>query len=250
MIRFLSYILPVVVAFSLVACRQSTAERRISNGRADSLLLHRVRQRIEDKKRLEELRTELMSSELGRSIAHYKPIIKKYAKRYGFDWRLIAAQIVQESGFQTKARSHVGARGLMQLMPYTAREISQELDIEYIMKNPRENITAGIYHLHKQYRLFSDAPFADRTKLALASYNAGAGRVFDAQDIARYFKLQTNRWINVRPYLAMLKKSDWQLHLQVWPEGRPRHGYFYGYKETINYVESIWATYIDYCKIM
>jgi len=48
----------------------------------------------------------------------------------------------------------------------------------------------------------------------------------------------------------MLKKSDWQLHLQVWPTGKPRFGYFYGYNETINYVENIWALYQDYRKIM
>jgi len=202
------------------------------------------------KERTVELQRRLESSRLGRSIEKYKPIIKKYAKRYGFDWRLIVAQIVQESGFKTKARSHVGAKGLMQIMPGTAREISKELDIEYISRNPRENITAGIYHLHKQARLFPEASFVDRTKLALASYNCGVGRIFDAQDIARYYKRPANRWDSVRPYLATLKKSDWQLHLQVWPTGKPRYGYFYGYNETINYVESIWSLYHTYRKIM
>ena len=42
---------------------------------------------------------------LSKMVIKYKPIIKKYAKRYGFDWRLIVAQIVQESGFKEKARS-------------------------------------------------------------------------------------------------------------------------------------------------
>ena len=207
-------------------------------------------QQLAEKEHAEALQRRLEKSTLGRSIEKYKPIIKKYAKRYGFDWRLVVAQIVQESGFKTKARSHVGAKGLMQIMPGTAREISRELDIEYISRNPRENITAGIYHLHKQARLFPEAPFADRTKLALASYNCGVGRIFDAQDIARYYKRPTNRWDSVRPYLTTLKKSDWQLHLQVWPTGKPRYGYFYGYNETINYVESIWSLYHTYRKIM
>ncbi len=246
--RQLFYIV-LIALFYLPGC-QSPSGGEGASAAADSVLQRQVRQRIAEKKRLEALRRQLSDSRMGRSIARYRPIIKKYAKRYGFDWRLITAQIVQESGFQERARSHVGAKGLMQIMPGTAREISKELDIEYIMKNPRENITAGIYHLRKQYRLFPDAPFTDRTKLALASYNCGVGHVFDAQDISRYFKLPPQRWRNVRVYLTMLKKTDWQLHLQVWPTGRPRFGYFYGYNETINYVENIWALYQDYRKIM
>ncbi len=217
---------------------------------ADDSLLAVIKNRIEEKRELIRMREELLNSPVGYSIKKYKPIIKKYAKRYGFDWRLIAAQIVQESGFREKARSRVGARGLMQIMPLTAREISRELDIEYIMRSPRENITAGIYHLNKQMAYFRDARIDDRTQLALASYNAGAGRVFDAQEISAYFRQPTNQWPTVRPYLSLLKRSDWELHLQVWPDGKPRHGYFYGYNETINYVNHIWERYQLYKKIL
>ncbi len=241
------YMALVTAAFFLSGCQSSTP---VTQTGPDSTLVKEIERRMAQKKRLFELERQLATSHIGKSILRYKPIIKKYAKRYGFDWRLIAAQIVQESGFRHKARSRVGARGLMQIMPYTARELSKELDIEYILKNPRENITAGIYHLYKQYRLFPEAPRPDRTKLALASYNCGVGHVFDAQDIARYFKLSPYYWKNVRPYLTMLKKTDWQLHLQVWPTGKPKYGYFYGYNETINYVENIWALYMDYCKIL
>jgi len=239
----------LICATMFGACKVKPPEGMASGGEKDSLLLQ-VEQRLADKRKYDNLRHELYSSNLGRSIKKYKPIIKKYAKRYGFDWRLIAAQIVQESGFREKARSHAGARGLMQLMPYTAREISRELDIQYIMKNPRENITAGIYHLNKQMRYFPDATWAERTRLALASYNAGAGRVFDAQAIADYNRQPVNRWGTVKPYLSMLKRSDWQLHLQVWPEGKPRYGYFYGYNETINYVDNIWRMYAVYRNIL
>ncbi len=245
--KFPYLVLIFAVFMSFVGCDFGPS---ISGAGQDTTLVKEIERKLAQKKRLMELERELSTSHIGKSILHYKPIIKKYAKRYGFDWRLIAAQIVQESGFRDKARSRVGARGLMQIMPYTARELSKELDIEYILKNPRENITAGIYHLYKQYRLFPEAPRPDRTKLALASYNCGVGHVFDAQDIARYFKLSPHRWKNVRPYLTMLKKTDWQLHLQVWPTGKPRYGYFYGYNETINYVENIWSLYMDYCKIM
>ncbi len=187
---------------------------------------------------------------LSKMVIKYKPIIKKYAKRYGFDWRLIVAQIVQESGFKEKARSRVGAKGLMQIMPGTAKEIGRELEFEYIMKRPRENITAGIYHLYKQYRLFPEARHEERLKLSLASYNCGAGHVFDAQKIAEYYQRPSNYWGEVKPYLAMLKKTDWQLHLQVWPTGKPQYGYFYGYNETIQYVDNIWDMYLSYKKFL
>jgi membrane-bound lytic murein transglycosylase F len=242
------FILTASLLFSLAACRSSSGDKALEA--QDDQLKRKIEERIAEKKELDLLASRLTTGRIGKSIIKYKPVIKKYAKRYGFDWRLIAAQIVQESGFKVEARSRVGALGLMQIMPRTAREISRELDIEYIMKNPRENITAGIYHLKKQFRLFPDAKIADRTKLALASYNCGVGRVFDAQKIARYYKLPSNKWKNVRPYMAMLKKSDWQLHLQVWPKGKPKHGYFYGYNETINYVDNIWRLYLAYQKIM
>lgn len=242
------FILTASLLFGLAACRSSSGDKALEA--QDDQLKRKIEERIAKKKELDLLASRLATGRIGKSIIKYKPVIKKYAKRYGFDWRLIAAQIVQESGFKVEARSRVGALGLMQIMPGTAREISGELDIEYIMKNPRENITAGIYHLKKQFRLFPDAKIADRTKLALASYNCGVGRVFDAQKIARYYKLPSNKWNNVRPYMAMLKKSDWQLHLQVWPKGKPKHGYFYGYNETINYVDNIWRLYSAYQKIM
>jgi membrane-bound lytic murein transglycosylase F len=232
----------------LYSCQSSSDKSAMNN---DNLELRKtVKEQIAEKKELEKIKKDLSRKHLNKAISKYKPIIKKYSKRYGFDWRLITAQIVQESGFKIKARSRVGAHGLMQIMPGTAREISKELDIEYIMKNPRENITAGIYHLKKQLRYFPDAKYTERTKLALASYNCGVGRVLDAQDITRYYKLPPTYWMNVRPYLATLKESDWQLHLQVWPEGKPKHGYFYGYNETINYVDNIWALYQAYRKVM
>jgi len=244
-----SILLILVVLLSVVACSKKQHTTQLTKTRSDSLITA-VEERLKEKKRLGQLKYDLHKSKLGKSISKYKPIIKKYAKRYGFDWRLIVAQIAQESGFREKARSRVGASGLMQRMPRTAKEISHELDIEYIMKNPRENITAGIYHLKKQMRYFPDSRPTDQTQLALASYNCGAGRVFDAQSIAEYYKQAPNRWLYVKPYLATLKHSDWELHLQVWPDGKPRYGYFYGYNETINYVERIWDTYQVYKVIL
>lgn len=242
---FLSILL---TTWFIISCQ--SADKQTTKDADPDKLRETVQDQIAEKKQLELIKKQLSRRHLSESIKKYKPIIKKYSKRYGFDWRLIAAQIVQESGFKIKARSRVGAHGLMQIMPGTAKEISRELDIEYIMKNPRENITAGIYHLKKQLRYFPEAESNERTKLALASYNCGVGRVFDAQEIARYYRKSPHHWRIVYPYLGMLKQSDWEMHLQVWAQGKPIHGYFYGSEETITYVNNIWVLYKAYQKIL
>lgn len=208
-----------------------------------------VQKRIEEKKRREEYRREYLKPEFSRKIKKYYPIIRKYSKRYGMDWRLITAQIIKESRFKEDARSQVGAMGLMQIMPLTAKDITRELDIEYITRDPRENIAAGIYHLYKQQKYFQEADPENRIKLALAAYNAGAGRVFDAQDIARYLRMNPNTWEAVRTALPHLTNKDWKMHLEVWEQGTPPHGYFYGYEQTINYVDDITHTYQIFKKL-
>ena len=237
----------LLILFLLACSEKQIAEDKTAD--LDSLTQH-VKNYVLEKKRIQEMKISFENSRYNKSLMKYRSIIRKYSKRYGFDWRMIVAQIMQESKFRETARSPVGARGLMQLMPRTAKEITRELDVEYLLVNPRENIAAGIYHLKKQYNFFPGADQVNRLKLGLASYNCGAGRVFDAQDIAQYYDKPYNRWDTVSNYLTRLKKSDWEVHLQVWPLGRPKHGYFYGYDETINYVNSIWEMYEIYRRIL
>ena len=234
----------LIILLSLLGCH-STSSDTSTLASVDSLSAQKGD--IDEKnKRILEVKKKLEKNRYNKSILKYSPVIKKYAKRYGFDWRLIVAQIMQESKFREHARSPVGARGLMQLMPRTEREISSELDFQYILKNPRENIAAGIYHLKKQHSFFPHATYMNRMKLSLAAYNSGAGRVFDAQDIARYQKYSPDQWKHVKTYLPQLKKTDWKVHLQVWPQGKPKYGYFYGSDETITYVDNIWEMYEIY----
>lgn len=246
----MKFFLLLSVAFLVanLACGKAD-QSDLSAAQSDSLTQY-VKDVVQEKMRIEELKESFEKNGYNQALKKYRPIIRKYAKRYGFDWRLIVAQIIQESRFREKARSPVGARGLMQLMPRTAKEITRELDVEYIFINPRENIAAGIYHLKKQYNFFPNADEVNRTKLGLASYNCGAGRVFDAQDIARYYEKSPYIWPNVSTYLTRLQASDWEMHLQVWPQGKPKHGYFYGFEETTNYVDNIWSMYQLYRKIL
>lgn len=238
----------IFILFLICSCQRSTQEKS-ELVEADTLSQKTSPENERDKKWLK-LKKQIESARYSKSILKYSPVIKKYAKRYGFDWRLIVAQIMQESRFREQARSPVGARGLMQLMPRTEREISRELDFQYILKNPRENIAAGIYHMKKQYSLFAQSTYTNRIKLSLAAYNCGAGRVFDAGDIARFHRHPSDQWKFVKIYLTMLRNQDWKIHLQVWPQGKPKHGYFYGSDETITYVDNIWEMYEIYQEIL
>jgi len=176
-------------------------------------------------------------------FTRYDGLIKKYAKHYGFDWRLILAQIKQESAFKAEAKSWVGARGLMQLMPKTAAEMK----VKNVL-NPSENIAGGVCYLRKQYDIFRDVPEPHREMFALASYNCGAGRLFDSQDLAKFESREDHIWDDIQTVMPKLSAEYKDLHLQVWQKPRPRYGYFTGWKETISYVTNIWKYYTEYQK--
>lgn len=113
----------------------------------------------------------------------YDRHFKKYSKRYFgplFDWQWFKSQAIAESGLNEKAESHVGARGLMQIMPATFGDINNKIPHYMELDDPRWNIAAGIYYDRMLYKKFSKAKEQERLYLALASYNAGYGRILKA----------------------------------------------------------------------
>ena len=118
-----------------------------------------------------------------KSARRYYPIILKASKKHKVDPHLITAIIVAESGFNPRAVSRVGAKGLMQLMPRTARAMGLKDAF-----NPEKNIDAGV----KYFRKLLDR-FGGNTKLALAAYNAGIARVDAHGGIPPY--RQTTRFV-------------------------------------------------------
>lgn len=97
----------------------------------------------------------------------YLTTVRHYATHYGIDPNLVRAVITVESCFDRQAVSRVGAQGLMQLMPATARELGVQNSFDAL-----DNIRGGIRYLHRMLQEFDQ----DIT-LALAAYNAGPGAV-------------------------------------------------------------------------
>lgn len=105
----------------------------------------------------------------------YGEEIEKYAKERGLDPNLVRGLILQESYYNPKAKSRVGATGLMQLMPPTAKDHARALRLPFAasrLENPRVNVQLGTFHLRMLVNMFGGNVY-----LAVASYNAGQGNV-------------------------------------------------------------------------
>jgi membrane-bound lytic murein transglycosylase MltF len=178
-------------------------------------------------------------------LDRYVPLVKKYAQQYKIDWILVLAMMKQESRFNHEAISFKGAYGLMQIMPLTQIELAEKLGVEETT-TPRNNIKAGIYHLKSLYEVFEAVREEDRTCLSLAAYNAGLGRVLDAQKVASYMGNDPYRWSSVREALPFLTKKNYTLHSRIWSDGYPPSGYFRNPKQTMEYVDNIMASYDRY----
>ena len=102
----------------------------------------------------------------------YRATIESAAAEYGVRPALVASVIKCESGYNPRAVSKAGAKGLMQIMDATFEEICAEtgLDVNGVF-DPETNIAAGTYYLAKLIEKFGDE------KTALAAYNAGPNRV-------------------------------------------------------------------------
>lgn len=111
----------------------------------------------------------------------FDPIIERYATRYRLDPTLVRAVIQVESDFNVHCVSSKGARGLMQLMPGTAKRFGVTR-----IHDPEENIHGGVKYLAYLTRLFPD----DLPR-ALAAYNAGENAVLKYGGIPPYAETET-----------------------------------------------------------
>jgi membrane-bound lytic murein transglycosylase MltF len=138
------------------------------------------------------------------------------------DWSLMAAQGYQESQLNQAARSHVGAIGVMQVMPATGKELAVG-DISQV----EPNIHAGIKYMRWMIdNYYGKEPMTklDKALFAFASYNAGAGRISQLRKEAAKRGLDPNVWFNNVEYVVADKIGA----------------------ETVTYVSNIYKYYIAY----
>lgn len=107
---------------------------------------------------------------------YYREIIERWAVSHGLDPWLVAAVVRVESNFRPSVTSPRGARGLMQLLPETARWVSEQMGdaafFEDLLYDPEVNVRLGTWYLADLLR-----EFAGNEPTALAAYNAGRGTV-------------------------------------------------------------------------
>jgi membrane-bound lytic murein transglycosylase MltF len=151
-------------------------------------------------------------------------LFKKYGAKYDLDFLLMAAQGFQESGLDQTKRSHVGAIGVMQVMPATAKDKAVAIpDIEKL----ESNIHAGIkYNRWVVDNFYNEPGISPRDKqlFAFASYNAGPGRVAGLRREAKAQGLDPNKWFNNVELVAAKRIG----------------------RETVTYVSNIFKYYLAY----
>ena len=174
----------------------------------------------------------------GTSISKYDPLIKKYSSKINWDWRLLAAQIYQESQFNSKSESWAGARGLMQVLPSTGK--SHGVTNLY---SPEESMKAGTRHLtwlNNYWRQIPDS--LERLKFILGSYNCGQGHVEDARKLTELYGKNPDVWDeNVAEYIKLKAKKEYYTKSVV------KYGYCRG-EEPYNYVQDILERFNIYCQ--
>jgi soluble lytic murein transglycosylase len=140
--------------------------------------------------------------------------IDSWAKQRQINPMLVTALIRQESRFEPKIESAVGAIGLMQVMPETADWIASKIGLQkYVMSNPNDNLKLGTWYLD-----YTHHEYNDNSLFAVASYNAGPGSIADWID--RFGFRDPDQFVEQIPF-----------------------------SETKDYVESVFENYWNYMRL-
>ena len=202
------------------------------------LFFNVIKQRYFKNKRTIAKAKDSLRVDLSGRLSPYDELVKKYARQYGQDWRLITAQMYQESKFNPQATSWVGARGLMQIMPVTGRELGFT-----DLHDPEENIHAGVKYMAQLVDRFDPKiPIDERMRFALASYNVGYGHVLDARRLARENGWNPDQWFgHVERAMKLLAKPAYYQ--------RARYGFCRG-GQPVHYVSNVQSFYDAYVGVL
>ena len=170
-------------------------------------------------------------------LSPFDDMIKVAAKKIGWDWRLLASLIYQESRFKLDLESEKGAFGLMQLMPVVMERYNIGYDATV-----EEQLDAGAQLLHYLEKCLDDkvADSVERVKFVLAAYNSGLGHVYDAQRLASKYGKYPDVWDNNVDYFILNKSKK-----QYYNDTCCKAGYLRG-TETYRFVEEVLDRYHQY----
>lgn len=179
-------------------------------------------------------------SQYGGRLSIYDEIFKRQATPAGWDWRLVASLAYQESKFNHDLQSWAGARGLMQMMPETAKRFGGDS-----VMTPELSVKTGMKYLIylDDYWQKEISDSAQRMPFVLASYNAGLGHILDARRLAEKYGNSPNDWNHVSFFL--LHKSQ----RRFYADNVSRHGYCRG-TEPVKYVREITGRFEQYKKLI
>ncbi|MDE5828732.1 MAG: transporter substrate-binding domain-containing protein [Duncaniella sp.] len=173
-------------------------------------------------------------------ISPFDNLFRKYAHEIGWDWRLLAAQGYVESHFDPTLVSWAGARGVMQVMPSTARAYHHEPD--ELIDNDVSISTAAeiIKDLDKAFINRVPDP-QERLKFVVGAYNSGLAHIFDAIALAGKYGYDPQVW-DGNVARAVLMKS----HPEYYNDPVCKYGYFRGH-QTFEYVNRVFDFYTEAC---
>ena len=144
-----------------------------------------------------------------KELSPYDSLYKAYAPSLGWDWRMLAALSFKESKFRIDAHSHMNAFGLMQVGESTAAKygLVDQMD-------PEGNIRTGVKYLSFLQGVFAkrlpEGASSDLTKMVLAAYNGGEGRLLDCIDFAQQLNAYDSTWACLLKLPALAEMSHVQ----------------------------------------
>lgn len=172
----------------------------------------------------------------GGRMSRFDALFRHYASTIGWDWRLLASMGFAESRFDSTQVSWAGARGIMQLMPSTARAYGVPLD--KMTDNEVSIATAARVVKDIDRSLSAHVKDAEeRKKFVIASYNSGIAHVLDAIALAKKLGYDSQKWNGSVNEVLLLKSKP-----EYYNDPVCRYGYFRG-RQTYEYVNTVYACY-------
>lgn len=169
-------------------------------------------------------------------MSPYDNYFRRYAREIGWDWRLLAAMGYTESQYDSTVVSWAGARGIMQIMPSTARAYGLDIrKIDYVEPSIATSVKI-IATLDKTFRpLIADNE--ERKKFIVAAYNSGPAHILDAIALARKQQMNSRQWTGSVENALLLKSKP-----EYYNDPVCRYGYFNG-NQTYEYVRRVFSIY-------